>query len=71
MHIGFWKVKGHNDDPWNDMADALAVKGRNLQATNVTIQLIFRPVNGGKEGFEAFPRFSVCSHATSTTSGRD
>jgi hypothetical protein len=63
MHVGFWKVKGHNKDPWNDLADALAVKGRNKQATEVVIQLLFRPVIGGKEGFEAFPRFSVSSHA--------
>jgi hypothetical protein len=63
MHVGFWKVKGHHNDPWNDMADALAVRGRNLQATNVTIQLIFRPVIDRKEGFVAFPRFSVSSHA--------
>jgi ribonuclease HI len=63
MHVGFWKVAGHSNDPWNDQADALAVHGRNQEATNVTISLIFRPVINGKEGFEAFARFSVSSHA--------
>jgi ribonuclease HI len=63
LHVGFWKVKGHNNDPWNDAADALAVHGRNLQAVNVTISLAFRPVIDGKEGFVTFPRFSVSSHA--------
>jgi ribonuclease HI len=62
-HVGFRKVKWHNDDPWNDLEDALAVKGRNQQATEVTIALIFRPVIEKKEGFVAFPRFSVSSHA--------
>jgi ribonuclease HI len=50
MHVGFWKVKGHDDDTWNDLADSLAAKGRNLQATEVIIQLLFRPVIDGKEG---------------------
>jgi ribonuclease HI len=62
-HVGFRKVKGHNDDPWNDLADALAVKGRNQQDTEGTIQLIFSPVIDKKEQFVAFPRFSVSSHA--------
>jgi ribonuclease HI len=29
LRVGFWKVKGHNHDPWNDLADSLAVRGRN------------------------------------------
>jgi hypothetical protein len=29
------------EDQWNDAADALAVQGRNEQATQVNIQLIF------------------------------
>jgi ribonuclease HI len=63
LHVGFWKVKGHNHDQWNDAADALAVQGRNEQATQVNVQLIFRPVIGGKEGFEGISRVSMCSHA--------
>jgi ribonuclease HI len=63
MHVGFWKVKGHNNDPWNDLADASAVRGRNHQATEVTIQLTFRPVIDGKERCAAFTRFPVSSHA--------
>jgi hypothetical protein len=62
-HVGFWKVKGHNHDPWNDLADSLAVQGRNLQSVNVTVQLLCRTVIDGKERFEAIPRISVSSHA--------
>jgi ribonuclease HI len=63
MHVGFWKVKGHNKDPWNDLAYSLEVKGRDKQATEVVIQLLFRAVIGGTERFDAIPRFSVSSHA--------
>jgi ribonuclease HI len=51
MHVGFWKVKGHNKDPWNDLADALAVRGRNQSKSNVTVQVIFRPYVDGVEKF--------------------
>jgi ribonuclease HI len=61
--IGFRKIKGHNKDPWNDLVDKLAVKGRNQAATNVTIQLIFRAVIDKKERIVAFPRLSLSSHA--------
>jgi ribonuclease HI len=63
MHVGFWKVKGHGGDPWNDLTDSLAVRGRNKQATEVVIQSVFRAVIDKKEQFVAFPRFSVSSHA--------
>jgi ribonuclease HI len=35
--VGFRKIKGHSDDPWNDLADSLAVKGRNAQAKGVIV----------------------------------
>jgi hypothetical protein len=28
LNVEFRKVKGHNNDQWNDAADALAVRGR-------------------------------------------
>jgi ribonuclease HI len=28
FNVEFRKIKGHNDDPWNDRADELAVRGR-------------------------------------------
>jgi hypothetical protein len=61
--VGFRKIKGHSKDAWNDAADALAVKGRNQQAKEVTIQLGFRAVIDKREQFVGFPRFSVSSYA--------
>jgi ribonuclease HI len=61
--IGFRKIKGHSHGPWNDLADELAVKGRNRAASNVTIQLIFRAVIDRKEKVFTFPRLSLSSHA--------
>jgi hypothetical protein len=62
-HIGFWKIKGHSKDPWNNLADSLAVKGRNVQSKEVVVQILFRVVRKGQECFEAIPRISVSSHA--------
>jgi ribonuclease HI len=58
MKVGFWKVKGHNNDPWNDLADSLAVRGRNQGKANVTVQVLFRPFVDGEEKFWAIPRLS-------------
>jgi hypothetical protein len=57
------KVKGHIHDPWNDLADSLAVKVRNQQSKEVMIQLVFRAVLDKKEQFVGFDRFPVQSHA--------
>jgi hypothetical protein len=61
--VGFRKIKGHNKDPWNDLADSLAVKGRNQHAHQATIQAMFRAVIEGKEQHVGFPRISLSSHA--------
>jgi ribonuclease HI len=63
MHVGFWKVKGHNNDPWNDLADSPAVRGRNQSASEVTIQVLFRPTVDGEEKFWAIPRLSLNANA--------
>jgi ribonuclease HI len=63
MHVGFWKIKGHKDDPWNDLADALAVRGRNQSKTEVIIQVLFRPTVDGEEKFWAIPRLSLNPNA--------
>jgi ribonuclease HI len=62
-HVGFWKIKGHSKDPWNNLADALAVRGRNVQSKLVVVQIFFRAIIEGKETFQALPRISVSSHA--------
>jgi ribonuclease HI len=59
MKVGFWKIKGHNDDPWNDLADSLAVRGRNQSKTNVAVSVLFRPFVDGEEKFWAIPRISL------------
>jgi hypothetical protein len=61
--VGFRKIKGHSKDPWNDLADSLAVKGRNKAAKNVTFALLFHKTTGKKEKVIAFPRISLSSHA--------
>jgi hypothetical protein len=61
--VGFRKVKGHSQDPWNDLEDELTVKERNHAAANVTIQLIFRAVIDKKEKAFTFPRLSLSPHA--------
>jgi ribonuclease HI len=58
-NAGFRKVKGHSDDPWNDLADSMAVNGRDQQSREVVIQLIFRAVINKKEKFAGFDRFST------------
>jgi hypothetical protein len=63
MHVGFWKVKGHSNDPWNDLADSLAVRGRNQSASEVTVQVLFRPTVDGEEKFWAIPRLSLNANA--------
>jgi hypothetical protein len=63
MHVGFWKIKGHSDDPWNDLADSLAVKGRNQSKSEVIVQVLFRPTVEGKEKFWAIPRLSLNPNA--------
>jgi ribonuclease HI len=63
MHVGFWKVKGHNDDPWNDLADALAVKGRNQSKSEVMVQVLFRPKVDGQEKIWAIPDLSLNPNA--------
>jgi ribonuclease HI len=63
MHVGFWKIKGHTDDPWNDLADALAVQGRNQSKSEVIVQVLFRPTVDGKEKFWAIPRLSLNPNA--------
>jgi hypothetical protein len=45
------------------LADSLAVKGRNRQAAEVVIQLLFRPIIHGEEKLLGIPRFSVSPHA--------
>jgi ribonuclease HI len=62
-HVGFWKIKGHSKDPWNSLADSLAVRGRNVQSKMVVVQILFRAIIDGKETFQALPRISVSSHA--------
>jgi ribonuclease HI len=57
--VGFWKIKGHNNDPWNDLADALAVKGRDQSKSEVMVQVWFRPTVNGEEKFWAIPRLSL------------
>jgi ribonuclease HI len=57
--VGFRKIKAYSHDPWNDLADKLAVKGRNPQAQDVVIHLIFKAVIEGKEKTFCFDRFSV------------
>jgi ribonuclease HI len=42
--ICFRNVNGHSNDGWNNRADALAVKGRDEQAQQVTIQIAFGAV---------------------------
>jgi ribonuclease HI len=63
MRVGFWKIKGHSKDPWNDMADALAVKGRNQGKQNVTVRILFRPIVDRKEKLWAIPRLSLHPHS--------
>jgi hypothetical protein len=57
--VGFRKVKGHSGDRWNNLADSLAVKGRNQQSREVVIQLIFQAVINEKKKFVGFGRFSI------------
>jgi hypothetical protein len=63
MHVGFWKIKGHNDDPWNELADASAVQGRNQSKSEVMVQVLFRPTVEGKEKFWAIPLLSLNPNA--------
>jgi hypothetical protein len=63
MKVGFWKIAGHSDDPWNDLADSLAVRGRNQSKANVTVQVLFRPFVDGEEMFWAIPRLSLNPNA--------
>jgi ribonuclease HI len=59
MRVGFWKIKGHNHDPWNDLADSLAVRGRNQSKANVTVAVLFRPVVDRVEKLWGIPRLSL------------
>jgi ribonuclease HI len=58
-NVGFGKVKWHTGDPWNDLADSLAVNGRNQQSREVVVQLVFRAGINKKEQFVGFDRFSI------------
>jgi ribonuclease HI len=68
-HVGFWKIKGHSKDPWNDLADSLAVRGRNVQSKMVVVQIYFRAIIEGKETFQAIPRIQSARTRIFMTSG--
>jgi hypothetical protein len=57
--VGFRKINGHSDDAWNDLADSLAVRGRNGQAKEVVIHQVVRVVINKKEKSTCFDRFSI------------
>jgi ribonuclease HI len=63
MHVGFWKIKGHSDDPWNDLADALAVKGRNQSKSEIIVHALFRPTVDGVEKVWSVERLSLNQNA--------
>jgi hypothetical protein len=57
--VCFRKIKGHSGDEWNDLADRLAVKGRDQQAKEAVVQLVFRAVIAKGEKFFGIDRFST------------
>jgi hypothetical protein len=63
VHAGFWKVAGHSGDPWNNLADSLAVRGRNRSSKEVKIQVMFRPTVEGRERLFAIPELSLNPNA--------